>query len=292
MIVVRLIGGMGNQMFQYAFAKAVAQNKNVPFLLDKRFLENRTPQKGFIFRNYDLSIFNIEENFFKPNQQINDFGFYKDYWKRKLLKKIPLSLSNIYTEPFFEFNQHFLSQVSSNSYCIGYFQSPKYFENIYSEIKNDFSFKEAILEISSELFSKISQSNSVCLNVRRTDFLLNQTHGTLTSNYYQDAINLIQTEEKDLVIFVFSDDIEWCQSNLNFNLPTHFVNYEHKGYKFGNYLQLMINCKHFIIPNSTFAWWAAFLNSNPNKKVIAPKKWFNDSSYNSNDIYPSDWITI
>ena len=92
--------------------------------------------------------------------------------------------------------------------------------------------------------------------------------------------------------FVFSDDVEWCKQHLKLDHPTVVVSHKHKGYKFGNYWQLMIACKHYIIPNSSYAWWAVWLNSNANKHVIAPNNWFNEGDYDTSDLVPASWIRM
>ena len=140
------------------------------------------------------------------------------------------------------------------------------------------------------------EEHPVCLNVRRGDFvsnpLMNVEHGVLGLDYYYGAINEIIQKEKDIHIYIFSDDIEWCSNNLKFDVPTTFVDHTYAGEKFSSYLLLMQTCRHFIIPNSTFGWWAAWLSNHSNKTVIAPKRWFNDASRNTKDILPNSWIKL
>lgn len=294
MIVVRLNGGMGNQMFQYAFARSLSIEKGVKFCLDKRYLENRTPQKKFVFRNYDLSIFNIKEEFYKDSESISTSKFYADNILIKSIKMFPLLknfASHLYLEPFFNFDKDFRA-IRGNCYCVGYFQSYKYFDKIKDTILVDFSFKTPLRSNCNDLKFRITNTNSVCINIRRGDFLNNQYHGTVGNLYYYQAIDILQLSETDITIFVFSDDIAWCEQNLKFSHPTEFVSHEYAGIKFADYLGLMILCKHFIIPNSTFAWWAAFLSQNENKKIIAPKKWFMDSKIDTTDLIPGDWLRI
>ncbi|MCB0311206.1 MAG: alpha-1,2-fucosyltransferase, partial [Bdellovibrionales bacterium] len=143
---------------------------------------------------------------------------------------------------------------------------------------------------------KIQEANSVCLNVRRADFvnnpLANQFHGFCDSSYLQKAAERILGIHPEVAFYVFSDDIAWCQSNLQLPAPTTFVDHSFKGQKFETYLYLMTLCNHFVIPNSTFGWWAAWLASNKQKIVIAPENWFVDKSIVTSDLIPQSWIRL
>jgi hypothetical protein len=188
--------------------------------------------------------------------------------------------------------------VGKNIYLDGYWQSEKYFKEIEDKIREDFIIKSDFSELEEEMNNLIQSRNSVCVNFRRTDFvhLQNsaQTHGVSEMDYYEKALEIIVQKVENPHFFVFSDDIEWCKENLNWNFPITFVGHEFKGNKFSAYLKLMRNCKHFIIPNSTFAWWAAWLSDSKNKIVITPQQWFKDSALQeqSGDIIPSDWIRL
>ena len=115
----------------------------------------------------------------------------------------------------------------------------------------------------------------------------------MSEEYFSKAIKIMGEMLTTTHFFVFSDDIEWCKKNIRSASPITFVDYDHKGAKFGNYLHLMTLCKHFIIPNSTFGWWAAWLSTaDSNKKVIAPKQWFADSKVDTRDVIPSSWTRI
>ena len=110
--------------------------------------------------------------------------------------------------------------------------------------------------------------------------------------YYIKAIEHIDKEVNNPVYYIFSDDIEWCKNNFSFLKNAVFVSHEYAGEKFSSYLYLMIQCKHYIIPNSTFAWWAAWLNNEQNKIVIAPNKWYTSYNFELKDLIPSTWITL
>lgn len=294
MIVVQLLGGMGNQMFQYALAKHLSIKNKTNFKLDVSFLQNRVYIKNYVYRNYDLDIFNIEENFL--NEDILPI-YNKNYNIKSILNRVihylKVSLKGfIYVrEKHFHFDINILS-LKNKIYLNGYWQSVKYFESIEDIIRKDFTFKNNILLISNNIKNKIIETESICLNVRRGDFLFDKNIGFIGNNYILDATNKISEYISNPVYFIFSDDIEWCEQNIKLKHQMYFISHKHKGYKFDNYLHLMTLCKHFIIPNSTFAWWAAWLASNPNKVVIAPKNWFINPKIDTSDVLPENWIKI
>lgn len=292
MIVVRLNGGLGNQLFQYAFGKSLSIQKNVPFLLDDRYLLDRTPRKKFTFRNYDLSLFNMEPQFYKKGKTLLPYWVYADRALMKLIEKMPITVfKNLYVEPYFQFNPNYLS-ISNNCYCVGYFQSYKYFEPIKELLIKDLTFKSQIRPDCNQLLALISNTNSVCVHIRKGDFVNHSFHGNVETSYYHKALEVLLTQEQLLNLFIFSDDINWCKANLSFSIPTVFVEDVFAGEKARNQLELMINCKHFIISNSSFAWWAAYLGNHPEKKVIAPLAWLKNQKINTKDITPPSWLRL
>ena len=261
-VVVKLMGGMGNQMFQYAFGKRISLQTGRELILDLSFLNRRDLGPNFVYRNYDLDIFNLSEHKIVNNFEetydliVDNFDF-----KSKDLTPIDNIIEKC------------LNNKSENIYLDGYWSSPKYFLN---SINTEFLFQDPIINESTLLLQDILSSNSVLLNIRRTDFLNGNFHGVFEKDYILNSINKLNNTEDNLKFFIFSDDIQWCQDNL-FDIPNSvIVDHTHKGNKFSNYLQLMTNCKHFIIPNSTFAWWAAYLSQNQNKKVLHPEIWIKE----------------
>ncbi|MDX2195144.1 MAG: alpha-1,2-fucosyltransferase [Cytophagales bacterium] len=288
MITVRLMGGMGNQMFQYALARHLAEKNNTTVQIDTNYLTDRTPRPHFVFRDYDLDIFNINAtivNNILPGNKWADklFLFYK-----KLQNKLLI-------ENKFEFIASYLQKPDGTYIYYGYYQSYKYFEAVANTIRQDFTFKAPILEASLPLLENILNTPSVCVNVRRTDFvqhsnLYNKTY-LCERDYYERALKILLFKVQKPHLYIFSDEPEWCKENLLFDLPVTYIGHEHKGHKFGNYLNLMSMCKHFIIPNSSFAWWAAWLSGS--HTVIAPHTWLMDGrSHKLSDIYPPHWHTI
>ena len=204
-----------------------------------------------------------------------------------MLKYAPL----IGVEKKMTFDPKILS-LGPNAYLTGQWQSPKYFDGIADIIRKDFTLKEPLREGSELLKKEIASQAALCLNVRRGDFVASGLHGTMGTEYYDKAVALMAEKTAIEKIYVFSDDIAWCEANLKFAHPTMFVGKEHQGRKFGEYLELMRACKNFIIPNSTFAWWAAWLSESKDKVVIAPKKWFLKEDIDTSDIIPEEWIRI
>jgi len=271
MIVVKLQGGMGNQMFQYAVAKSLSIKYNIPFFMDRNYIDK------FDWRNYDLDLFNVDENFIiNPIEAIpvNDgvgLSFNNEIYN--IFDNIPLE-QNIYLE--------------------GYFQNIGYTDPIYNILKKDFKLKNDINDNRSlDLLNEIKSTNSVMLNVRRTDFVNSSFHGTMDVDYYNNAISIINEKVENPKYFIFSDDIEWCKENLS-NIDNSFiVDHSYKGDRFGEYLELMKNCKHFIIPNSSFAWWSAYLCENENKIVIAPERWLLNQNLDVDVVSEKlNWIKI
>lgn len=279
MIVVTLMGGMGNQMFQYAFGRSLSIKYNMPLKIDLSFLKRRDMGPNFTYRNYDLDLFNIEEDF---NIEID----------KKSIVKI--------NEPHYHYSSQLIESIDNfnknNTIFLinGYWQSPLYFNEYGTQIREDFTFKNKIEDSDDyikSMLDEIKSTNSVLLNVRRTDYLNNNYHGVMGNEYLNKGVELIESKIENPHYFIFSDDIDWCKENINYNNMT-IVDHTYKGDRFDYYLQLMKNCKHFIIPNSSFAWWAAWLSSNSDKIVITPSQWFTDKKINTSDLIPKNWIKI
>jgi hypothetical protein len=269
-VVIQLKGGLGNQMFQYAFTKYISEKTGRKIVIDLSFLNRRDFGDNFAYRDYDLDIFDIEGDV--VNEFNEPYELIQENWN--LLHSVQYNLII-----------QALNSTSENIYLDGYFPSPKYFNNSVEFFNN---FKYSIEENSIQLMNEIINSNSVMINIRRTDFVNNDFHGTYGRDYVLKALSHLENKE-NYKFYIFSDDIQWCQENLS-DLGT-IVTHEHKGYKFSTYLHLMSLCKVFILPNSSFAWWSAYL-SNSKTKVFYPEKFINVPPYSFEDMYPNDWIKI
>ena len=278
-VVVKLQGGLGNQMFQYATGLALARRTQSQLILDQSFLLDRTPRPDFTYRDFDLEIFNL-----RPDCQIARDG---SAYARTL---------RCVTEKHFHFDPE-IEKIESNCYLDGYWQSPRYFAEVMEEVRQSFRLVAGISPEAQTLLEQIQNCDAVCVNVRRADFVANPHirafHGACGEAYFRAATQRVAAQVKNPHFFIFSDDIEWCQSaKLVGERPCTFVTHELAGPKFATYLQLMKACKHFILPNSTFGWWAAFLSESPDKIVIVPKPWFTDPQIKTSDLIPEDWESI
>jgi|LakMenE18May11ns_1017448.scaffolds.fasta_scaffold9799400_2 hypothetical protein len=268
-VIVKLMGGLGNQMFQYAFGRNISNITGRKLILDTSFLDDKNKYSGFVYRDYDLDVFNLDvevvSSFNGPVELIQeDWGS---------LHKVQTNLID-----------KSINSTSENLYIEGYWQSPEYFNN---SIDNLFPFKFGIEDNSIELMNDIVNSNSVMINIRRTDYLTTDFHGVYGREYVDKSMS--HFKDMKYKVYIFSDDPEWCQENLS-DLGT-IVGHEHKGYKFSNYLQLMSMCKLFIIPNSSFAWWSAYL-SESKTKVYYPEIWIKSYPHKIKHLFPLNWIPI
>lgn len=300
MILIRLMGGLGNQMFQYAFSISLAKNSKTDLKVDDTMLLDRSlPNEVITHRDLVLNkIFHIDityasqkdVEYYNGKKYTNIIGklFNKFLWQFKKHKLI--------IEKSREFDPNLL-KIKDNVCLVGSFQSELYFKHYSSEIKQAYSFREKILPISDKLADLLISTNSVCIHVRRGDYvsspLYSDVIGALPMSYYDKAIDVMSKKISSSTFFVFSDDINWCKIEFKkYKIPLVYVEDLHAGELAGNYLQLMTLCKHFIISNSTFAWWGAWLSKHEHKIVIAPDKWFKKEEYNKNNIVPENWIKI
>ena len=294
MIVSKLIGGLGNQMFQFASGFNLANRLNMQYRIDIKLLNKYDRHNG-----YQLD-------------EIFDFNFeianYSELWgilKFKTFSVINESVEKV--DPYFfdssnhifrEYSHNFINdieRINSKCYISGYWQSEKYFLNSENELRKIFTFKNSLSGINKDIQSDIFNSNSVCIHVRRGDYLSNpdaaKFHGSCELEYYKKSIDLISSKISNPKYFIFSDDVEFIRNNFNF-LNNYKVIDNNQGRDSFIDLRLMSLCKHHIIANSTFSWWGAWLAKNDQQIVIAPEKWFIGSSEIIKDIYCQNWIKL
>jgi hypothetical protein len=290
MIIVKLMGGLGNQMFQYAAGKSLAVKNNSELLLDTSSFDAVTD--NITKRKFELSCLHVNEEM-ATAQQVQKFEK-PSLLTRVINKTRPYYKKSVYYEPHFHFDPNFF-KASPGTMLVGYWQSEKYFSSISSVIRDNFAIKNKLSAATLNIYEQASGTNSVSIHIRRGDYISNpetkRVHGSCDLEYYEKAIETLIERSGVTHLFIFSDDISWARQNIRSSLTTVFVDHNGEQQAYED-LYLMSNCKHNIIANSSFSWWGAWLNNNPGKNVIAPKKWFNDFPADTKDLYPSNWITI
>lgn len=294
MRIVKIKGGIGNQMFQYSFAKLLEKETKDTVKLDFQDYNYRKKDKIRIPRLLNFNI-SLEESTFDELRKITKFP--------KILKRNMLSYKiSIFIEKtinklyYFENNRKYtnIKEIIKYNYYDGYWQSYKYVDSIINEIKNDFTSKIRLSEKTMIFKEEISNQNSVFIGVRKGDYTKNKKtmkhYGSFSSDYYINSIKIIQNNVSNPVFYVFSDDIEWAKDNINWG--GYKVKFREKEDQTNDFeeLILMSSCKNAIIVNSTFNWWGARLINNPSKIVVCPENWFFDNK--PIDIIPEDWIRL
>jgi hypothetical protein len=287
MIIIKSKGGLGNQMFQYAFGRALSLKRNTDLALD---IAEETTLKGIkrdTNRAYTLYHFDIKARIAAPEDI------------RTSRKPLSLYLSKVWRKiskyNYYAFNPRLLEKKDGAYFEGFWWQSEKYFKDIRQTLLQDFTLKEGLGTEAEKVAESIRHTESpVALHVRRGDYANDPAtlavHGLAPREYYREALQLITEKSPHPVFYVFSDDIEWAKENLSFPYPVLFVS--EKNIPDYEELVLMSLCKHHIIANSSFSWWGAWLGTDPEQVVIAPKQWIADPSLNTEDLYPEGWIKI
>lgn len=287
MIVVRLNGGLGNQLFQYATGRQLAHLNNAPLYLDTAFINANLQQQIW---KYELGAFNIS-GIIADDKLLQTFHGSSFSSKERLLTNlITLGKNKKYKFDEYGFNEQVLN-LRGNYYLRGFFQSEKYFKGIANILREELSVKEEFIPADNLLLDKISNTTSVAIHIRRGDYIRNlstmNAHGLCSKDYYTKSIEYIKRELGDDVhFFFFTDDEEWINREMNWEINCTIVS----GKSCVEDFYLMSMCKHNIIANSTFSWWAAWLNPHQDKKVVMPKHWANNIKTDDIDLNPGKWL--
>lgn len=297
MKIVEFVGGLGNQMFQYAFLlaiKAKSPNDDV-FGYIGRFNE-QTDNLGFQLGDiFGICLPCIEESHVRPIIG-NANGI-----AQRIIRKFSPGWNGVFCERYFHFDPNVFDLCKRDQmYFRGLWQDSAYFDqDISAHVKRDFRFKDELNNQNSEYLKMIEANESVSIHIRRGDYISNPKYnrilgGICDEGYYSRAISEIEESVQSPQYFIFSDDEAWVRENFGCRLgsnATYIIGNSGKNSHID--MLLMTKCKHNIIANSSFSWWGAWLNENPRKKVIGPKQWFkNDAWLENNRIIPSEWTAI
>lgn len=282
MVTVRLLGGLGNQMFQYAVGRAIAHRRGTSLALDVSAYPDHKQ------RRYSLGVFKIVENF--ASRRAPRPSLLRSWAQRW---RLPAFTYLLVERKYFSFDPTVLD-APGNVYLDGYWQSERYFKEIEPVIRREFRWKEEPGPKNAEMANRIKAANAVAIHVRRGDYVhdpkTHELHGVCPPEYYREGARLIAAREPNPQFFVFSDDPEWVQANLELEGPTTYVNLNSidTGYED---LRLMALCRHHIIANSSFSWWGAWL-ANSGGMVVAPQRWLRSKEYDIPDLIPEGWVRL
>jgi hypothetical protein len=286
MIVSRITGGLGNQMFQYAIAKSIAKKRNDTFKLDIAFYPKQS------LRKYELNQFSIEGDISLENENKELSGGEGIFFKIK--RKIgfhPQRPESYFPEKETSIFDKEVFKYKDNIYLDGYWQNEAYFKDIRTELLKDFTLKNKISDKAKKYLDDIKNRQSVSIHIRRGDYITNShtngIHGSCDLNHYKKAVTYVRKNIKNPIFYIFSDDISWCEENFNFLDGKVFINDTKNAFED---LELMKNCKHNIIANSTFSWWGAWLNESERKIVLSPSVWWTVKS--EKNLALEEWVKI
>ncbi len=279
MVIVQLVGGLGNQLFQYAAARRLANIHGACLKLDISAFERYT------LHSYHLSHFCIIENIATTDDIVQVTG-------NNFLAQDSRGL--VIREQFFNFNPDLL-ELPDNVYLMGYWQSEKYFADIKDIIRSEFSVKHELDPINREIADCIQNCASVSLHIRRGDYInnphTNSVHGTCSMEYYRRCVLEMAEKVHKPHFFIFSDDPEWVAKNIILDYPMTLIDHNGPARDYED-LRLMSMCQHNIVANSTFSWWGAWLNPNPNKIIFAPNRWFQEDTIDTSDLILDKWEIV
>ncbi|NDH68708.1 MAG: alpha-1,2-fucosyltransferase [Gammaproteobacteria bacterium] len=292
MIVSQILGGLGNQMFQYAAGRALSLAVEQPFLLDLRGFNSYALHNGFELGR----IFSAQFKEATASDISFMLGWRSPELVRKVLKRVKSPLLNgtcLAIEPHFNYWAG-IRVGGLNRYLMGYWQSEMYFKDHAKALRSDFKFTLPLDEISLNIAQCIQNNNAISLHVRRGDYITHAPNSKILNvcsvDYYNKAIDYISQRVGSPHFFLFSDDMEWVKATLNIPFKKTYVEHNRGADNYRD-MQLMHLCRHHIIANSSFSWWGAWLNPYPDKLVVAPKSWFCDGKV-EDDLIPPEWTRL
>lgn len=276
--IVRIMCGLGNQMFQYAFGQVLGNDTKYDLSWFRK-----PKKKGTTQRTYELDMWNCHPQICSSDE----LQFYKK--KNILLSLLGIKQKKnvIYEEPSNQYNKNLI--CSKQGYFEGYFQVAAYYDKIRPQLLKEFTPSQELTSEYSKILEQIKSVTAVSIHIRRGDYVnLQHKHPLCNKEYYQKAIEYICSKVKKPTFFIFSDDPKWVEENFEIKQKHIIVDVENtSGF---SEIWCMKHCKHNIIANSSFSWWGAWLNENKSKIVIAPKQWFSTGS--QTDIIPKNWIKL
>lgn len=292
MVIVQLEGGLGNQLFQYAAGHALALRTHTELRLDLGQLGDGR------YRPYRLGIFDLEARPARKGEIPFEFRQpHRSPLARKVVGRLPRRLleqlgggPRVVRESGFAFHDSVV-RVTGDVYLVGFWQSPRYFEDAAEVIRSDLALSPGRVGVRADLAAEVGQNGTVSVHVRRGDYVSHALMSPCSVAYYERALELLATRVQLRRVYVFSDDIAWARKELQFAAPTIFVSAPDGRSDMADFF-LMGLCQHHVIANSSFSWWAAWLGRHLHGYVVSPSRWFNDATIDIRDLRPADWLVV
>jgi hypothetical protein len=292
-IITNLIGGLGNQLFQYATGLAVARHTGAELRVAVDMFEDYRLHQGFELAR----VFNLDIREASASEMRDCLGPFRSKRARRLIARFLPGVwyeGHLVVQPTIRYWPGILD-VGPNAYLHGYWQSERFFDAVVTELRSALSFRFPLEGENAKFAMRMQSCNSVAVHVRRGDYLSNPKNKALFADcspkYYLDAVKLVLDSQPDAHFFIFSDDPAWAKELL-VPLTANIEVIEHnRGADSYNDLRLMSLSRHIIIGNSTFSWWGAWLQEREDKIIIAPKRWLRSPRLDI-DIIPQRWIRI
>lgn len=288
MVITKLLGGLGNQMFQYATGRSLALANGCELKLDTSAFERYVIHNG-----YALGTFNIDAGIAAP-AEVRSLAGSTHKVPRMIRYKLGTLGKSYFREKSFDFDAA-LRECRVPVYIEGYWQSYKYFDEFADRIRSELTPNHPPQGENLQLALRIAQENSVSVHVRRGDYVSNPVasslHGFVGLAYYDAALDRISREIDSPHFFVFSDDLPWARAHLKFPGAATFIGHNSGPAAYED-MRLMSLCKHHVMANSSFSWWAAWLGWAPGKKVFYPANWFSSKLHNVSSLNPPEWICV
>ncbi len=277
-VIVRLSGGLGNQLFQYAMARRLSLKHGAVLELDCGAFESDTK------RRFELHAFAYPSQLVIRSIQMETRGLFRRRWAEPL---------ETIREKHFHFDADaFSAPLHKSVHVTGYWQTEKYFKDVESHIRQDLAFVEVPDDANQRMLDKITSSRAISVHFRRGDYVSEKHtadyHGVPPEAYYSRAIAWIAERVSGSECFIFSDDPHWIKQHVNIQLPMTVVDIN-SPLKPAADLRLMAACRHHVLANSTFSWWGAWLNPRTDKLVVAPNRWFLGAPSDPKDLLPAGW---
>ena len=289
---MNLLGGLGNQMFQFATGRAVAHRLNAELLLDVSAFTH------YDLRRYELDFWNIRARTASADDLARAGASRgRPTFLRRLGQAAGFGLPiNRFREASFAYDPRILD-VRDTAYLDGYFQSERYFSDVSTMLREEFVLSAPADEKNLAVSRMIEEAgmSAVSLHIRRGDYVTNaqtaQYHGVCSLDYYKRAVAHIARSCQAPQFFIFSDDLDWVKNHLH--IDHEMVLVDANGPDRGACdMALMMACRHHIIANSSFSWWGAWLNPHIDKIVVAPQQWFSGATHDTRDLVPGNWVRL